>query len=172
MLPDRFKAQCCSCPDFYGPSVDKSFLHIIFTAAAKGDRATVIGPLDALHEYVFVPSVGPVVARLIEKPEAWGRVRHLAGAGTITAREVVHQAFALTGRKPRTFVEGKTMLCLAGLFNPLMREMVEMNYLQTSPLGMDDSALRALLDDLPKTSYQQGISQEVAAAQAASGHIS
>jgi len=156
-------------PDFYGPGVDKSFLHMIFTAAAKGDRATVIGPLDALHEYVFVPDVGPVVAHLIEKPEPWGRVWHLAGAGTITTREVVNQAFALTRRKPRMFVVGKTMLRLAGLFNPLMREMVEMNYLQTSPLVMDDSALRGLLGDLPKTSYQQGISHCVAEAQAASG---
>ena len=33
-------------PDFYGPGVDKSFLHSIFVAAAKGGRAQVIAPLD------------------------------------------------------------------------------------------------------------------------------
>lgn len=151
-------------PDFYGPGVDKSFLHSIFVAAATGGRAQVIGPLDTPHEYVFVPDVGPVVVRLVENPAAYGRVWHLAGAGTITAREVVNRAFAITGRKPKMFVAGKTTLRLLGLFIPLLREMVEMNYLQTSPLFLDDSALRALLGGISKTSYEEGIRQCVQAA--------
>ena len=154
-------------PDFYGPGVDKSFLHMIFTAAAKGGRAIVIGPLDTPHEYVFVPDVGPVVARLVDNPAAYGRVWHLAGAGTITTREVVNRAFALTGHNPKMMVAGKTTLRLMGLFNPQMREMVEMNYLQTSPLILDDSALRGLLGEIKKTSYEDGICQCVAAAKAA-----
>jgi nucleoside-diphosphate-sugar epimerase len=152
-------------PDFYGPGVDKSFLHVIFVAAAKGTRAQVIGPVDRPHEFVFVPDVGPVVARLIENPAAYGRWWHLAGAGTITTREVVNRAFALTGYKPRMMVAGKTTLRLMGLFNPLMREMVEMNYLQTSPLVLDDSALCGLLGEIKKTSYEDGIRQCVQAAQ-------
>jgi nucleoside-diphosphate-sugar epimerase len=153
-------------PDFYGPGVDRSFLHSIFVAAAKGARAQVIGPVDTPHEYVFVPDVGSVVARLIDRPEAYGRWWHLAGAGTITTREVVNCAFALTGHKPRMLVAGKTTLRLMGLFNPLMREMVEMNYLQTSPLILDDSALRGLLGQIKKTPYDEGIRQCVEAAQA------
>lgn len=151
-------------PDFYGPGVDKSFLHMIFTAAVKGGRAQVIGPLDTPHEYVFVPDVGPVVTRLLDRPEAYGRVWHLAGAGTITAREVVNRAYAVTGYKPRMIVAGKTTLRLTGLFNPLMREMVEMNYLQTTPLVLDDSALRGLLGEIKKTPYDEGIRQCVEAA--------
>jgi nucleoside-diphosphate-sugar epimerase len=146
-------------PDFYGPGVDRSFLHMIFVAAAKGTRAQVIGPLDTPHEYVFVPDVGPVVARLIDNPAAYSRWWHLAGVGTITTREVVNHAFALTGHKPRMLVAGKTTLRLMGLFNPLMREMVEMNYLQTSPLVLDDSDLRGLLGDIQKTPYDDGIRQ-------------
>jgi nucleoside-diphosphate-sugar epimerase len=152
-------------PDFYGPGVDKSFLHMIFVAAAKGTRAQVIGPVDTPHEYVFAPDVGAVVARLIDNPAAYGRWWHLAGTGTITTREVVNRAFALTGHKPRMLVAGKTTLRLMGLFNPLMREMVEMNYLQTSPLVLDDSALRGLLGEIEKTSYEQGIRRCVEAAQ-------
>jgi nucleoside-diphosphate-sugar epimerase len=151
-------------PDFYGPGVDKSFLHSIFAAAANGGRAQVIGPLDTRHEYVFVPDVGPVVAPLIANPAAYGHVWHLAGAGTITTREVVNRAFALTGHKPKMIVAGKTALRLMGIFNPLMREMVEMNYLQTNPLVLDDSALRELLGEIRKTSYEEGIRQCVEAA--------
>jgi nucleoside-diphosphate-sugar epimerase len=152
-------------PDFYGPGVDKSFLYMIFVAAAKGTRAQVIGPLDTRHEYVFVPDVGPVVVRLIDNPGTWGRWWHLAGAGTITTREVVNRAFAITSQKPRMLVAGKTILRLMGLFDPLMREMVEMNYLQTSPLVLDDSALRGLLGEIKKTPYDEGIRECVEAAQ-------
>ena len=146
-------------PDFYGPGVDKSFLHSIFVAAATSGRAQVIAPLDTPHEYVFVPDVGPVVARLIENPAAYGRVWHLAGAGTITTREVINQAFAVTGHKPKTMVAGPMTLRLMGLFNPLLREMVEMNYLQTTPVVMDDTALHGLLGEIKKTSYEDGIRQ-------------
>lgn len=44
-----------------------------------------------------------------------------------------------------------------GLFNPMMREMVEMHYLQTDPVLMDDSRLEKLLGGLKYTSYDQGI---------------
>jgi len=151
-------------PDFYGPGVDKSFLYSIFVAAATGGRAQVIAPLDTPHEYVFVPDVGPVVARLIENPAAYGRVWHLAGAGTITTRDVINQAFKLTGHKPKMLIAGPMILQLMGLFNPLMREMVEMQYLQTTPVVMDDTALRGLLGEIKKTSYQDGIRQCVEAA--------
>jgi nucleoside-diphosphate-sugar epimerase len=154
-------------PDFYGPGVDKSFLHSIFVAAASGGRAQVIGLLDKPHEYVFVPDVGPVVARLVDNPAAYGRVWHLAGPSTITTREVVNRAFALTGHKPKMIVAGKTTLRLMGLFNPLMREMVEMNYLQTDPLVLDDSALRGLLGEIRKTTYEEGIRQCVEAGRVA-----
>jgi nucleoside-diphosphate-sugar epimerase len=151
-------------PDFYGPGVDKSFLHSIFVAAATGGRAQVIAPLDTPHEYVFVPDVGPVVARLIENPAAYGWVWHLAGAGTITTREVINQAFAMTGHKPKMMVAGPMTLRLMGLFNPLMREMEEMQYLQTTPVVMDDTALRGLLGEIKKTTYEDGIRQCVEAA--------
>ena len=60
-------------------------------------------------------------------------------------------------------VVGKTMLRLIGLFNPFMREMVEMNYLMTEPLIMDDSALQRLIGPIRKTPYAQGIRQTLAA---------
>jgi nucleoside-diphosphate-sugar epimerase len=160
----RIRGAVLRLPDFYGPGVDKSFLDSVFVAAVTGGRAQVIGPIDTPHEYVFVPDVGPVVARLIDNPAAYGRWWHLAGAGTITTREVVKRAFALTGHKPRMIVAGKTTLRLMGLFNPLMREMVEMNYLQTSPVVLDDSALRSLLGEIKKTPYEEGIRQCVDAA--------
>jgi len=41
----------------------------------------------------------------------------------------------------------------------VLRELVEMHYLQTSPVILDDSRLKALLGDLAKTPYKEGIRQ-------------
>ena len=104
-----------------------------------------------------MPDVGPVLLDLADRPEAYGRWWHLGGAGTITQREFASKVFAAVGRTPRLRVAGKTTLRLMGLFNPLMRELVEMNYLHTSPVVLDDSALQRLLGPVKKTSYDEGI---------------
>ncbi|QYD70527.1 NAD(P)H-binding protein [Paraburkholderia edwinii] len=154
-------------PDFYGPGVERSFLHGVFEGAARGGRAQMIGPIDIPHEFIFMPDLGPVVAALVHTPAAYGRVLHLAGAGTITPREVATRAYALAGRAPKLMVAGKTMLRAIGLINPIMRELVEMHYLLTDPVVLDDSALQALIGPISTTPYDEGIRLSYEAAEAA-----
>jgi len=149
-------------PDFYGPGVDKSFLWSAFQAAKTGKRAQLIGPIDTSHEFVYIPDAGLTVARLISEPRAWGNAWNLAAAGVTSTRAMVEEIFVQVGRKPKYVVAGKTALRLFGLFNPLMRELVEMHYLQTSPVILDDTRLKNLLGDLPKTPYKEGIRQTLA----------
>jgi nucleoside-diphosphate-sugar epimerase len=144
-------------PDFYGPGVEKSFMTSAFQGAVNGKSAQMLGPVDRPHEFVFVPDVGPVVTRLIAERGAFGRTWNLAGAGAITPKDFVARIFAQAGKKPKTIVAGKTLVRLMGLFNPLMRELVEMHYLLTDPVLMDDTALRTLLGNIDKTSYDEGI---------------
>lgn len=144
-------------PDFYGPGVEASFLDRVFKAAVNGGTADMIGPIDTPHEFIYVPDVGPVALDLVAKSEARGRWWNLAGAGVTTQRKMAEMAFAQTGRKPKIRVAGKTTLRLMGLFNPFMRELVEMEYLQTNPVLMDDSALTKLLGGVKKTSYEEGV---------------
>jgi nucleoside-diphosphate-sugar epimerase len=149
-------------PDFYGPGVEASFLDGVFKAAVNGGTADMVGPIDTSHEFVFVPDVGPVALDLAAKPEARGRWWNLAGAGTTTQREIAKMAFAATGKEMKVRVAGKTMVRVIGLFKPFMRELVEMHYLQTTPVLMDDSALTKLLGGVKKTPYEEGVKQCVA----------
>lgn len=153
----RIRAAVLRLPDFYGPGVEASLLHGAIKAAAQGGTADMIGPVDRPHEFVFVPDVGPVVAKLVDTPAAFGKIWHLAGAGVTTQKALVAEMERQTGRKLKTRVAGKTMLRLIGMFNPLMRELVEMHYLQTQPVIMDDSALQQLIGPIEKTSYADGI---------------
>ena len=150
-------------PDFYGPGVERSFLHKTFIAAAGGGRAQLVGPIDTPHEFVFVPDVGPVVVSLIREARAYGRAWNLAGAGTITQREMAELIFAEVGSPPKLLVANKLILRALGLFDPFMRELVEMHYLLTEPVIMDDAALSELLGGTRKTSYEEGVKRTLAA---------
>ena len=154
-------------PDFYGTVGEKSLLHFLFQAAVNGGTANMIGPIDRPHEFIYVPDVGPVIANLAGRSEAYGRWWNLAGAGPITQREIIDQVSRLAGHPVKIRVLGKTALRVAGLFNPLIKEMVEMNYLLSEPLLMDDSALHALLGPIRKTSYDEGVQKTLTAYQSA-----
>lgn len=155
-------------PDFYGPGVEASFLHRAAVAAVQGGTADLVGPIETPHEFVFVPDVGPVVARLIDTPAAWGHSWHLAGAGVTSQLALVQEMERQTGRPLKRRVAGKTMLRVMGWFVPFMRELVEMHYLQTDPVLMDDSALQALIGPIHKTPYAEGVRQMLAAQREAS----
>ncbi|MBW8837436.1 MAG: NAD-dependent epimerase/dehydratase family protein [Burkholderia sp.] len=159
----RINATVLRLPDFYGPGVEASLLHRAAVAAVKCGTADLIGPIDRPHEFVFVPDVGPVVARLVDTPAAFGHVWHLAGAGVTTQRALVDEMERQVGHKVALRIAGKTMLRMLGLFNRMIREMVEMHYLLTDPLIMDDAALQRLLGPIPKSPYAEGIRQTLAA---------
>ncbi len=154
---DLIRGAILRLPDFYGPQVERSFLYSAFQAAVKAKWAQLIGPIDTAHEFVFVPDVGPVVLAMVKEPRTFGHIWHLGGAGNLTQREFVQRIFAEVGQKPRFIFANKLMLQAIGLFNPFMRELVEMHYLWTTPVILDDTALHELLGSIHKTSYDQGI---------------
>jgi nucleoside-diphosphate-sugar epimerase len=164
----RIRGSILRLPDFYGPLVDRSYLHSLFQAAAGGGTANVLGPIDRPHEFVFVPDVGDVVTALADKPEAYGRWWNLAGAGVITQREIIDSVFQMAGRKPKYRVAGKLTLRLLGIFDPQLRELVEMHYLLTNPVLLDDAAIHKLLGGIRKTPYREGLRLTLDAYQSAS----
>lgn len=160
----RIQGTVLRLPDFYGGDPKKSLVGDIFIAALKGRSAMVLGPIDRPHQYVYVADIGPLAVALARDDRAYGRAWNFAGSGTITQREFATKVFAAAGAgKPKLIVFNQFMLRIAGLFDPIMREVADMNYLQTDPLVLDDDALRALLRDLHVTAYDDGIAQILAA---------
>lgn len=148
-------------PDFYGPDSELSYVRAIFDAALKGGTASVIGPIDTPHEFIFVPDVAETLVELSEKEEAYGKAWNVAGPGVITTRHFAEQVFRTVHQEPRLRVAGKFMLRVLGVFNPFLREVVEMHYLWTTPVKLDDTRLRQLLPNLHKTPYAEGIRRTI-----------
>jgi nucleoside-diphosphate-sugar epimerase len=144
-------------PDFYGPESELSYAADIFKAALEGRAANVIGPVDTLHEFAFVPDVAKTLIALANNDAAYGSAWNLAGPGLVTTRQFAELVFAAAGQETRLRVANKFLLLAMGIFKPMMREIAEMNYLWTTPVKLDDSRLRQLLPGLHKTSYEEGI---------------
>jgi nucleoside-diphosphate-sugar epimerase len=152
-------------PDFYGPKVARSYLSSLFQAAARRKTARLIGPLNTPHEYVYIPDAVRILFRLIQEEAAFGRPWHLAGAGRITLSELIKLVESMIGPPVQKLVVGRHALQLMGLFDPFLREVAEMHYLQKQPLFLDDTALTELLGPLNKTPYAEGVRASLAAEQ-------
>jgi nucleoside-diphosphate-sugar epimerase len=152
-------------PDFYGPGVEKSYAKALFDSALDGTTATIIAPADTPHEFIYIPDAAPVIADLLERPDAFGTHYHLGGPGTISQRDLGRLAYEAAGRDPATlklFPVPKWMLALMGIGNAFMREIPEMMYLFEQPVILDDSKLRALLPHIRETSYADGVRTTIA----------
>ncbi|HTX38659.1 MAG TPA: hypothetical protein VME43_26720, partial [Bryobacteraceae bacterium] len=144
-------------PDFYGPGADNSLANPIFRAALAGKTANWVGPVNAPHEFVFVPDTGPVIADLAAREDCYGETWNYGGPAEINSLDFITRVYRAVGRPPKYRTVGRGLLKVMGWFNPVMRELVEMLYLEETPVILDDSKLQAKLGTVQKTSYDEGI---------------
>jgi nucleoside-diphosphate-sugar epimerase len=145
-------------PDFYGPHAELSLANPVFHAALTGKTANWVGPVNTPHEFVYTPDSGPVIADLASRAECYGEAWNFGGAATINTMDFITRIYRAAGRSPKYRTVGAGMLKVLGWFNPTMGEVVEMLYLQETPVILDDSKLLAKLP-VHKTPYDDGIRQ-------------
>ncbi len=143
-------------PDFYGPDADIGLANPIFRAALEGKTANWVGPINTPHEFVYTPDVGPVIADLAVCEDAYGQAWNFAGVEPINSMDFITRIYRAVGKSPKYRTVGAGMLKVLGWFNSTMKEVVEMLYLQETPVILDDSKLRARIT-VRKTSYDEGI---------------
>ena len=146
-------------PDFYGPYAETGLANPIFRAALAGKTANWIGPVNTPHEFVFVPDTAPAILDLAGCADCYGEAWNIGGAGEINTMDFITRVYRAAGQSPKYRVAGKGLLKFLGLFNPLMRELPEMLYLQETPVILDDSKLLAKFPGLHKTPYDDGIAK-------------
>ena len=76
--------------DYYGPRGLNSLMGgTVFYPALGGAKVTVIGDLDMLHTYSFIPDFAKGLVTLGEREEALGKVWHIPSAETMTTRQFI-----------------------------------------------------------------------------------
>jgi nucleoside-diphosphate-sugar epimerase len=126
--------------DFFGPRALASAAgEQVFGRAVEGKSAQVFGDPDQPHTYTFVPDIGKGLVILGEREEALGRAWHLPSPETLTTRQFVEMIFEEVGKPARLQTAPKILLRALGLFNPVLRETIEMFYEFEEPFVLDTS---------------------------------
>src|SRR5829696_8024864 len=126
--------------DFFGPRVLASAAgEQVFGRAVAGKSAQVAGDPDQPHTYTYAPDIGKGLVVLGEREEALGRAWHLPSPETVTTRRFVEMIFEEAGGPARLQAAPKILLRVIGLFNPGIRETIEMLYEFEEPFVMDHS---------------------------------
>src|SRR5829696_6208893 len=126
--------------DFFGPRVIASAAgEQVFGRAVEGKSAQVAGDPNQPHTYTYAPDIGRGLVILGEREEALGQAWHLPSPETVTTRQFVEMIFEEAGKPARVQAAPKIVLRAMGLFNPGIREMIEMRYEFEEPFIVDDS---------------------------------
>ncbi|MCG6185939.1 NAD-dependent epimerase/dehydratase family protein [Maribellus maritimus] len=115
--------------DFYGPAINNGALNeTVFKNLKAGKKAIWFCSLNTKHNYTYTPDAAKATALLGNTQNAYGQVWHLPTAGPHTGKEWIEMVASETGVKPKFQVASKFLISVMGLFNPVMKELVEMLY--------------------------------------------
>src|SRR5215213_5665778 len=147
--------------DFFGPRVIASAAgEQVFGRAVEGKSAQVAGDPNQPHTYTYAPDIGRGLVILGEREEALGQAWHLPSPETVTTRQFVEMIFEEVGKPARIQAAPKIVLRVMGLFNPGMREMIEMLYEFEEPFVVDHSKFEQAFGERA-TPLKEGIGETV-----------
>ena len=148
--------------DFYGPETKTSFLNMmVFENLKKGKAAQLMISKNLKHSFTYTPDAGKATALLGNTPSAFNQTWHLpADMNVLTTQQIVEIAAKELNIKPKITVLPKLMIQMAGLFNPIIKESVEMLYQYDSDYIFDSGKFdKAFAFD--KVLYAEGIRNSV-----------
>lgn len=148
--------------DYFGPrgGAQSNLGDRVFSPALNGKSATALGNPDQLHTYTYIPDIGEGLAVLGEHTDAPGQVWHLPNdPETRTTRQLVEIIYRQAGQDRTRFRTVPTLFLFGlGLVNPVIRELVEMQYQFEEPFIVDSSKIANRLG-LTATPIEQAIAE-------------
>ena len=116
--------------DFFGAGITTGTTlgERVFANALAGKRADFIGNADLPHTYSYMPDIATGLATLGTDERAIGGVWHLPGPETVTTRQLFDLLAGDVGHPVGIRTLPKLAVRAIGVFNPLLRELVEMSY--------------------------------------------
>lgn len=153
------KAVIAHFPDFYGPNAENSILHFTFQGVVKNKRAMFVGNQKIKREFIFTPDGAKAIVNLALNENAYGQNWNIPGYGVISGKELVEIIRDIDNYEKGVSTITKNMIRLLGIFDPFMREVVEMFYLNEEPVVLDGTKYEQFIGDLPRTAYKEGLKQ-------------
>ncbi len=138
------KAVAGRASDLFGPGVRESQIgEQLFTRVLAGKSARVFGNPDALHSFSYAHDVACGLAALGSTDDTLGSAWMLPVTPALSTRAFHERLFSALGVTPKLHVISPFVLSFLGLFSPVLRELVEMNYQWQHDFVVSDARFRA-----------------------------
>ena len=149
--------------DFYGPAAKTGIPNAtVFDPMSKGQRAMCLANDSLPHSYTYTLDAAQALTTLAESESAWNQTWHLPTApNPLMGKEFIREAAEAMGVAPKYRVLSPWMVCLFGLFDPVVGEVHEMLYQNDSPY-LFDSSKYARTFGFAGTPYADGIRETAA----------
>ncbi|HEY1879791.1 MAG TPA: NAD-dependent epimerase/dehydratase family protein [Caulobacteraceae bacterium] len=151
---DGVKTLVLRAGDFLGPAAPNSGL--LWLTTRKGEKVTGVyetGPEG--HDFAYLPDMAEALARLLDREAdlADYDVFNFRGHWVENGRSLGETVRKVTGN-PQIPIKAFPwwLIYVASPFVTMFRELGEMRYLWTRPIGLDDAKLRAFID-VPETPF-------------------
>ena len=149
--------------DFYGPGIKNSALNeAVFKNLKAGKKANWFCSVNHLHNFTFTSDAAKATALLGNTVSAFGQIWHLPTAAPKTMNLWIDKIADELGVIPKKQVAPAFLVRILGLFNPIMREFVEMLYQFDRDYNFDSSKFETAFKIKP-TTIDEGIKEMVEA---------
>jgi nucleoside-diphosphate-sugar epimerase len=151
--------------DYVGAGAVGIFSAVLLPAIAKGRTPWVPADPDAPHSFTYTGDMARTLVALARDERSWGRAWHVPTAEPITIRQLADRYCDLVGAPHLTMHSiPRWVNHAAGRFNPMMREMAEMDYQFYFPFHLD-STLTEQTFDLTATPVEVALRETAADAE-------
>lgn len=149
--------------DFYGPGIKKNSIltESVFQRLAAGSPAFWLMSTRYRHSFTYTPDAGKAMALLGNTPDAFNQIWHLpTAADPLTGKQWIRSIADEMQVQSSIMVGSKMIIKALGMFDPLMREMVEMLYQYDRDYVFSSEKFEKYFNFQP-TPYAKGIEEVV-----------
>lgn len=144
-------------PDVYGPNCGNTILHETLKNVIQNKTANFVGPMKAAREYLYTLDAAKAMIELASREDTYNKNWNIPASSPITGEELLELFRKEFGYTKSFRSISKSMIRFMGIFQPFMKEMVEMMYLTEEPVVLSGNKYEAIVGALPSTTYQEGL---------------
>ncbi len=152
--------------DYFGAPARNGLLDLLFGKARAGRGMVLVGRTDIRHQWAYLSDLAAATLRLYDHPALAAGFHAVNFPGhVVTDNRGFAAAIAAAAGHPDLALRRMPwwLLRLAGLADPVMRELMEMRYLWDGTVELDGAHFRRLLPDFRSTPLDQAIRAALAA---------
>lgn len=148
-------------PDLYGPNAENTILYETLKNVVLNKTANFVGNINVAREFLYTFDGAKAMVELALHEDTYNQNWNIPSAHPITGEEMIGILREEIGFKKSVRTVSKTMIRFIGMFQPFMREMVEMMYLTEEPVILSGKKYETKIGSIPRTPYNEGIKKTI-----------